>query len=170
MKNRRIVVVALMLVAVICVGVGYAALQDEITFTGKVSYEPDFQLVFDQVVGGNDASEVTDANVDENGNLTVSVDTTAWVIGQTKTFTATVKNESRYNAVDVAVSTVSKTGLDNYTITATLDNGVNSIAALTGTATVTITITMNSYPVEKVENIPFSFNVTANQGDSATQN
>ena len=160
MKNRRIVVVALMLVAVICVGVGYAALNDTINFTGKVSYTPDFQIVWGAV---NDPESIlTNSEGTDTDTFTVSMDTTEWTVGQTKTFTVTVKNNSRYDAENVAVKALTQTAVeDNYTVTANV-TGSDTIA-VDGTTTVTVTVTMDSYPTDTVTNAEFTFQVYADQ-------
>ena len=160
MKNKKIVVVALMLAAVLCVGVGYAALSDTINFTGKVSYTPDFQIVWGDVT--DSASILTDAEGTDTDTFTVSMDTTDWTVSQTKTFTITVKNNSRYDAENVTVSTVTDAAVaDNYTVTAEL-TGENTIE-VGGTTTVTVTVTMTSYPTEKVTDAEFTFTVSADQ-------
>ena len=160
MKNRRIVVVALMLVAVLCVGVGYAALSDTIDFTGKVSYTPDFQIVWGTVTDSEGI--LTNSEGTDTDTFTVSMDTTAWTVGQTKTFTVTVKNNSRYAAENVAVQALTQTAVeDNYTVTAAV-TGATTIA-VDGTTTVTVTVTMDSYPVDNVDNAEFTFQVYADQ-------
>ena len=160
MKNRKIVVVALMLVAVICVGVGYAALNDTIDFTGKVSYKPDFQIVWGTVTDSEGI--LTDSDGTDTDTFTVSMDTTEWTVGQTKTFTITVKNISRYAAENVAVQALTTTAVaDNYTVIAEV-TGANTIA-VDGTTTVTVTVTMNSYPTDTVTDAEFTFQVYADQ-------
>ena len=160
MKNRRIVVVALMLVAVICVGVGYAALNDTINFTGKVSYTPDFQIVWGTVT--DPEGILTDSDGTDTDTFTVSMDTTAWTVGQTKTFTITVKNNSRYDAENVAVKALTQTAVEgNYTVTANVTGSTD--IAVNGTTTVTVTVTMNSYPTVTVTDAEFTFQVYADQ-------
>ena len=144
MKNRRTVIVALLLVAVLCVGVGYAALNDTINFTGKISYTPDFDIVWGTAT--DPAGILTDSDGEDTDTFTVSMDTTEWTVGETKTFTVTVKNESRYAAENVAVKALTTTAVaDNYTVTASV-TGATDIA-VDGTTTVTVTVTMDSYPV-----------------------
>ena len=163
MKNRRIVVVALMLVAVLCVGVGYAALSDTIDFTGKVSYTPDFQLVWGDVT--DSSSILTDTGTPGSNTITVSMDTTDWTVGETKTFTVAVENNSRYAAENVQVKALNVDALaGNYTVTAV--TGANTIA-VDGTTTVTVTVTMTNYPEDTVTDAAFTFQVYADQGASA---
>ena len=164
MKNRRIVVVALMLVAVLCVGVGYAALNDTINFTGKVNYTAEFPIVWGEATYADGL--LTDVSGEDTETFTVSMDTTEWTINDPKTFTIAVKNDSRYAAENVTVSAVTDTAVAaNYTVTAAL-TGVNTIVA-GGTSTVTVTVTMNSYPTDTVENAEFTFTVTADQATGA---
>ena len=160
MKNRRIVVVALMLVAVICVGVGYAALNATIDFTGKVNYTADFQIVWGDVT--DSSSILTDTGTPGSNTITVSMDTTDWTVGETKTFTVAVENTSRYAAEHVAVQALTTTDVAaNYTVTAAV-TGATTIA-VGGTTTVTVTVTMDSYPTDTVTDAEFTFQVYADQ-------
>ena len=160
MKNRRNVVTALLLIAVLCVGVGFAALNDTIDFTGKISYTPDFDIVWGTATDPDSIlknSEGTDTDT-----FTVSMDTTEWVVGETKTFTVTVKNASRYAAKNVEVRALTTTAVEeNYTITAVV-TGSNTID-VGGETTVTVTVTMKSYPTNTMTDAEFTFQVYADQ-------
>ncbi|MBQ7331039.1 MAG: hypothetical protein IJW94_04530 [Oscillospiraceae bacterium] len=160
MKNRRNVVIALLLIAVLCVGIGYAALNDTIDFTGKISYTPDFQIVWGTATDLD--SILTNSEGTDTDKFTVSMNTSEWVVGETKTFTVTVKNASRYDAENVAVKALTTTAVeDNYTVTAEV-TGAYTIA-VGGTTTVTVTVTMDSYPTDTVTNAEFTFQVYADQ-------
>ncbi len=154
MKNRRIVA-ALLLIAILCVGVGYAALSDTINFTGKITYETSLQLVWNNF---QDAAGVTTAHSGEGTDaFTVSIDTSEWSTNEPKTFTVDVKNPTDFNASNVQVTTPADAPA-NYTIRTAIS--ADTIAA-GGSATVTVTITMNSYPSADLEEEPFTFQVTA---------
>ncbi len=160
MKNRRNIVIALLLVAVLCVGIGYAALNDTINFTGKISYKPEFDIVWGTATYADGL--LTDVDGTDTDTFTVSMDTTNWVVDETKTFTVTVKNESRYDAENVAVRALTTTDVeDNYTVTAQV-TGADTIA-VGGTTTVTVTVTMDSYPTDTVTDAEFTFQVYADQ-------
>ena len=160
MKNRRIVVVALMLVAVICVGVGYAALNDTINFTGKVNYKAEFPIVWG-TVKASDGILTSDEGTGTD-TLTVSMDTTEWAVGEEKTFTVTVENNSRYDAKNVKVQALTTTAVaDNYTVTAEVTGATTIVVG--GTATVTVTVTMDSYPTDTVTDAAFTFEVYADK-------
>ena len=160
MKNRRIVVVAILLVAVLCLGVGYAALTDSITATGTITYNQDLVLQWTGNVTGDNATTDT-----TNGDaLAFTVDTSDWVKGAEHTYTVTVTNTStKYNATGVAVSAVTNNASANYTVVATIS--ADTINA-TATATVTITITLNEYPTTENYEQTFEFTVS-NSGVTA---
>ena len=158
MKNRRIVVVAILLVAVLCLGVGYAAVKDTITATGTITYNPDLQLQWTGNVLGTAGEDVT-TQTTNGDNLEFTVNTSSWVKDAVHTFTVTVTNTSdKYKATGVTVSDVTNNASDCYTVTASIDN--STIAANNGTATVTITITLNSYPTEADYTQTFTFTVS----------
>ena len=140
MKKRRIVVVALMLVAVLCVGVGYAALQTTITFTGNVNYTSTFPLTFTNTIGGTDMDKVSDATV-SNSNLTVAIDATGMNPNDTMSFTVEVENLSDYKAESLTIVPSNST---NFAISAVL---AETTLEAGGKTTATVTITMNGYPV-----------------------
>ncbi len=163
MKNRRNVVIAILLIAVLCVGIGYAALTSSISFTGNILYTPkDFSVYWASL---EDAGDVLKSETVTDSAITVTMDTTDWALNDTKTLTATVKNKSRYDAINVQVGTAT---VDNYTIETSISK--NTVDADdTDSAIVTIKITMTAYPAAALtEAAPatFTFNVTADQGPS----
>ena len=154
MKNRRIVVVAILLVAVLCLGVGYAALTDSITATGTITYNQDLVLQWTgNVTGDNATTDTTGGDA-----LAFTVDTSDWVKGAEHTYTVTVTNTStKYNATGVAVSAVTNNASANYTVEAEID--APTIGA-GGFATATITITLNEYPTTENYEQTFEFTVS----------
>lgn len=161
MKNRRIVVVALMLVAVLCVGVGYAALQDVITFTGNINYTTDFQLTFTDTISGTNASLVTSPTVNnETGALTVSIDASSLDPDESMTFTTVVSNPSKYKADNITIAATDSACFDIEAVPA------STAITAGGTVVVTVTITMKAYPVPTSGNTAtetVSFTVTGTQ-------
>ena len=113
MKNRKIVVVAFLLAAVLLLGVGYAALTDELTITGNMSADPSVsQNEFQSKVYFSYA-DVVGTVVDTNGDPavgTAAANVTAdnnkahfEVLGlqnedDTVTFKFTITNESEWDA------------------------------------------------------------------------
>lgn len=156
MKNRRIVV-ALLVIAILCVGVGYAAVADTIHFTGKITHTPSLQLVWGEA--SYETGLLTDVSGTDTDTFTVSMDTTEWDVGATKTFTVDVKNPTAYTATNVQVSEL--TTVDNYEVTAVVTGSTTINAG--GSTTVTVTVKMTSYPTTEV-NTAFTFKVTAEQG------
>ena len=163
MKNRRIVVVAIMLVAALCLGVGYAAVTDSITATGKITYIPDLVLEWTGNVTGEGDNVITETT---NGDtLAFTVDTSDWVKGQEYTYTVTVTNKStKYHANGVAVSAVTNNASANYTVEAEIDD--ETIDA-NDTATVTIKITLDEYPITDTYEQTFTFTVFNNSVTAA---
>ena len=165
MKNRRNVVIAILLIAVLCVGIGYAALSDTINFTGKISYTPDFQIKWTAVTDAEAKLTVVTVIDPAVGvdSVSVSLDTTGWEINDTYTFTATVKNFSKFDAVNVKVQNKVETALDPYyDVTAEIDQDTLQ-AEGADDATVTITIKMVGYPVNELTDAEFTFEVYADQ-------
>ena len=161
MKNRRIVVVALMLVAVICVGVGYAALNDTINFTGTINYTSEFPLTFTTSIGGTNASKVSGATVSD-GDLAVTIDASGMDTdaNKTLTFTVEVENLSDYKAEGLSVAPSSSTNFEVSVVLAATTIGAGQ------KTTATVTITMVDYPVPTSGSLAtetVSFTVTGTQ-------
>lgn len=157
MKNRRIVVVAILLVAVLCLGVGYAALNDTITATGTINYgTQNLELQWTgNVTGDNATTETTGGDT-----LAFTVDTTNWEKDVEHTYEVTVTNTStKYDATGVTVSavTVTNNASANYTVEAEISAGTINA---NGTATVTITITLDEYPITEDYVQTFTFTVS----------
>ncbi|MBR2498855.1 MAG: hypothetical protein IKB67_04000 [Clostridia bacterium] len=162
MKSRRNFVVAILLVAIMCIGVGFAALTSVINGTGTITYGPTFAITWDGAESVNGNVTIT---VDEGTDLEFSVDTSTWAVNDACTITATVKNDLKYAAKDVEVQSLTTTAVDDYyNVTVELKNGATTIDA-NGTLDVIITITMTAYPQvdETGFNADFTFKVYAKQ-------
>ena len=106
MKNRKTVVVAFLLLAVMLLGVGYAALTDTLTIagqanvtTGKAEEElnEDVYFVLAEAATSNGTSGVGDTAsiLQDNDRASFTVNSLA-LGGETATFEFTVKNESNH--------------------------------------------------------------------------
>ena len=161
MKKRRIVVVALMLVAVICVGVGYALTSAPITFNGTITYTPTFALVWNSVDNTGDITASVDGN--DTTQINATINASNWVVNDAHTFEAVVSNPSKYdgNNFQFAYENPDPTCYD---VSAAIKDNATTIAANGGEVTVVITITLKNYPTtENVYTENFKVTVTADQ-------
>ncbi len=150
MKSRRIALIAFALIAVLTLGIGYAALTDTLNLNGTASLthsnaEQEFNadIYFDSVgnctnctvtVSDADANNVKDvATLTINGGLSVVGDkaTAVLVIKNESAGTATITpaHSSSTNfdiATDAATYTVAAGGTVEVTVTVTLKNTVNA--------------------------------------------
>lgn len=167
MKSRRNFVVAILLVAIMCIGVGFAAITSTLGLKGTVNYNPSFAIEWkaDSVKLDNNALESTISEVESKSTLQFTINTTDWIVNEDHTITAVIANNSKYNATKVTVSALTYTGnagkLDDYYVV-TVENDSEITAGDTGT--VTITINMKKYPQTDASYTgTFSFTVTAEQ-------
>ncbi len=165
MKCRRNFVVAILLVAIMCIGVGFAAMSSTINGTGKITYSPAFEIEWTEAVTGDNVSGVAvTTTTHTNDTLAFTVDTSDLAINNTTTITATVKNNSKYAAKDVTVTpaTATPTSDNYYTVIAV--PSAETITANGGEITVTFTITLTQYPqVDTDHDVTFNFSVAAKQ-------
>lgn len=156
MKNRRLVIVAFVLVAVICLGVGFAALQDTLTVDGTISFdETKGNEEFDEDVyftAGSavqawpvdatqaDGSVTFEINAADNDKLTITVGNSVFsAAGQELVVNAKVKNDST-DAVKVAAAVAAEG--ENAPAGCTVTSAETTIAAgETGDVALTIKLT-----------------------------
>lgn len=167
MKSRRNFVVAILLVAIMCIGVGFAAMSSTLGLTGTINYDPSFKIEWeaDSAELDNVALESTIGDTqfgeDTVSTLQFTIDTTSWNVNEPHEITAVIANNSKYNATNVMVSTVTY-GDDKGYYEVTVENVAGIAAGDKGT--VTISITMVAYPktADKYTG-KFEFTVTAEQ-------
>lgn len=164
MKSRRNFVVAILLVAIMCIGVGFAAMTSVINGTGKITYTPAFDIEWTETVTGSGVSGVAvTTTTHKNDTLAFTVDTSNMAVNDTTTVTATVQNNSKYAANNVTVTPNSATDTTGHCYTVVAAPSATTIAA-GGTITVTFTIKLTAYPqVDAAYDVTFNFSVTAEQ-------
>jgi hypothetical protein len=179
MKNRRIVIVAFMLVAVLCLGVGYAAVSDTLTATGKISvnetaltetFDADVyfvESVKNPVGVGLDGVDLTaEANVkleitDDDDTFTVTIaDTVFSDENQKVTVYVMVKNASATTPVNVTLKTTDLGALATNFAIAIAPNGDTQIDA-NGEQEYAISIELTSIPEEAINEGTFTFTLEA---------
>lgn len=165
MKSRRNFVVAILLVAIMCIGVGFAAINSVIVGTGTIKYTPAFDIEWTETVTGNGVSDVKVTKTNHtNDTLEFTVDTSSMAVSDTTTVTATVKNNSKYAAENVTVTPATATATNDNCYTVVAVPSETTIAANGGEITVTFTITLTAYPqVDTAYEVTFNFSVTADQ-------
>ena len=167
MKNRRIAIIAFVLVAVMAIGVGYAALTDTLTATGTASANPnndafDTGVVFVKAEGTGVTGEVDNTTAAPNTGDKITITIAAanlTKVGDTVVATVTVANNSDLDAKITAV-TESVTG-DTACIKATID-GAENLEIPHGTQkTFTITFEVIQTPDGEGDEVPFTYTLTA---------
>ncbi len=153
MKNRKTVVVAFLLVAVMLLGVGYAALADELELGGTVAvkvedvsdaFEAD--IYFSKVISGDGCNatihDAENGDVKDGGTITVNSGALKEV-GEEVIATYTIKND---NDLDV---TITKPTIANGKLTNTNDdyfdvyvNWVNDSITLAAESTIDVVVTV----------------------------
>ena len=174
MKNRKIVVVAFLLAAVLLLGVGYAALTDTLTIIGNAHIDLDqANITFDEKIYFS-AAEATSSDgtgtVDDVARFTAD-DATFTVnklatVGQKSVFTFTITNDSNVDAVITVNSTKlsgavnpSNSNEDKFTVEYSYPDGMN-IAKQGGTIDVVVSVTVKE-PVTSATSATFGIELTA---------
>ena len=171
MKNRKRIIVAFMLIAVMLLGIGYAALTDNLTITGEAT------------VGASAAQNQWEQDIYFSAaNATATTGTSgiadSAAVGQSNNDSATfeVKSLNRKGEKATFVFTITNEGNTNYDATISVDNGYptntngtyfdvtydygTSIVPANGTLDVTVTVELINDPVENLT-AAFTVNLTA---------
>lgn len=173
MKNRKIIVTAFILVAIMVLGVGYAAVSDTLDIQGTaditatdagetLNEDVYFSGIMkgdtrvDAIVAGDNLGYVASININDNdmAHFTVSSLKKA---GDSVTITYEVTNEST-NPVTLALKNSSSTE-PIFTVTTELDSATKVVGA-GSTTTVWVTVTLNADPTAAVTGA-FTVGITA---------
>lgn len=179
MKNRKTVIVAFLLVAVMLLGVGYAALTDTLTIIGNAHIDLDAaNHTFDQRVYFSNAvatgSTGTGTNADVASYTADDATFTAnklAIVNEQSVFTFTIKNDSNVDAVisveDTKLSGAanpSNSNADKFTVEYSYPDGMN-VAKNGGTITVVVTVTLKE-SVTSATSATFGIELTATSVES----
>ena len=165
MKNRKTVVVAFLLCAVMVLGVGYAAIADVLDITGsadvkmenaQASFDADVYFTNAELADGN-AENTTSIDKDNNDKASFTANNLKGQ-GDTAKFVYTIYNGNDVNAV-VTPSISSNTADEYFELSSDWDAQSSTIEAGKST-TYTITVTLLKTPTfEDFERLSGSFTV-----------
>ena len=158
MKNRKIVVVAFLLVATMLLGVGYAALTDVLDITGSAdinqsaaeeAFNEDIHFAVNGAVA-NETGNTASVNADNNDKASFTANT---LKGQNDvaTFTFTIVNEGDLAATVTPTLNAStgNTKPEVFEITSDWGGSPKTLAA-GGTLTYTVTVRLKVTPTETI--------------------
>ena len=175
MKNRKTIIVAFLLVAALCLGIGYAAINDTLTINGVANISTDAAITeFDEDIyftGVTNNSDCIATVVDGEGNVVneyetaksdlakIEINNTLGVQGDTATATFKVKNAGN----STATVAVTAPGSDNF---ATKTDKVSYSIAAGEEIDITITITLRyTVDTESITNEAFVITLSASSAD-----
>lgn len=156
MKNRKFVVVAFLLVAVLLLGVGYAALSDTLDITGSADVnqsaaeEAFNEDVYFSAANANEDGNTASVNADNNDKASFTANTLKGQ-GDKVTFTFTIKNNGD---VEATVTPRLNASLGNtlpeyFEITSDWDGQPKTLAAHSE-ITYTVTVKLLKTPTEAI--------------------
>lgn len=175
--KRRSTIIALLLVAALTLGIGYAALTDILDIAGTVDLSKDdaekefnLDIYFSETVTISDPALATGRrNTDNDDKGTFSV-TGLKQVGQQVTITYTIVNEGELDAT-VTPSTMLETYTDKLQYTTDWDDGaggyVSKVIAAGGSETIAITVKLIELPTTTVQ-ANFTIELDATADDTVT--
>ena len=153
MKNRKTVVVAFLLVAVMLLGIGYAALTDVLDITGSADInqsaaeEAFNEDIYFSAAVANETGNTASINADNDDKASFTANTLKGK-GDQATFTYTIKNDGDLDA-SITPSISSNTNPAYFAISSDWDGDTKTLAA-GGTITYTVTIELIETPTETI--------------------
>lgn len=153
MKNRKRIVVAFLLVAVMLMGVGYAALTDVLDITGSAdvnrsaaeeAYNED--IYFTAAVA-NETGNTASVNADNNDKASFTANTLQGA-GNEATFTFTIKNDGDLDAT--VTPSISSNTNDAYFEISSDWAGQPKVLAAGQTLTYTVTVELTDTPTDTI--------------------
>ena len=178
MKNRKRIVVLFLLVAIMLIGVGYAALTDTLTIIGNAHIDiAQAETTFDSKVYFSDAQATSTTGTGTTADVaSFTADDATFtanklaVLGEKSVFTFTIKNDSNVKAI-ISVAATKLSGAANpsnsneekFTVEYTYPDGME-IAPNGGTITVVVTVTVKN-PVTSATSATFGIELTATSAE-----
>ncbi len=178
MKNRKFVVVAFLIVAVMLLGVGYAALTDTLTIIGNAHIDVDTaNKTFDEKVYFSAAEATSSTGTGTTADVvSYSSDDATYTanklatVGEKSVFTFTITNDSNVDAT-ISVNATKLSGdanpsnsnSDKFTVEYSYPDGM-TIAKNGGTIDVIVTVTV-AEPVTSATSATFGIELTATSVD-----
>ena len=178
MKNRKIVVVAFLLIAVLLLGVGYAALTDTLTIIGNAHIDVDtanatfderIKFVDSEATSSTGTGTKADVASHNDDDATYTVNKLA-VVGEKSVFTFTIRNDSNVDAkISVGANKLSgsanpsNSNTDKFTVEYSYPDGMD-VAKLGGEIRVVVTVTVKN-PVTSATSATFGIELTATTVD-----
>lgn len=153
MKSKRIVIASFLMAAVLCIGVGYAAVTNILDIQGtanvnatKMEEEFDKDIYFSDAVA-NTTGDTATVNADNNDKCTFTVNSLV-TEGQTATFTFTIQNDYDH-IVTVTPKLASNTNEEYFEVSSDWNGQAKDIAA-GQPATYNLTVKLKKTPTSVV--------------------
>ena len=180
MKNRKTIIVAFMLIAVLLLGVGYAALTDQLTIIGNAHIDMGAAgSNFDQKVYFSDAQAVSSTGTGTTADaVSFNADDATFTanklakLGDKSVFNFTITNDSNV-AVDITVADTKLSGAENpsnsntgkFKVTYEFKDSISQITANGGTIQVIVTVEVIA-PITDATSATFGIEYTATTVDA----
>ncbi len=174
MKNKRAFIVTVLIIAVLLLGIGYAAVANKtLTISGTAKVSPDDSNFNVKFTGTPATAKVAGTNVPEDAEVTATItdDTTATIgvtgltaKGQKVTATYTILNDSADLKAALSAS-LTNSNTNYFTVTQAIADP--STLAPAGTTTITVTVECIKTPVTTDETANITVTITAAPQENA---
>ncbi len=151
MKARRSIVIAFLLVAVMVLGVGFAAVSTTLDITGKADVNPDSAFKTDikfTEANALEAGNTANVNINDDNKASFTANNLSGQ-GDSASFTFKVKNEGDLDAT-ISVTTCAVTVGDTDLFEIDTDWDAAQPLDANGEATITVTVSLKNTPKESV--------------------
>lgn len=158
MKNKKLFYGFIVLVALLCLGIGYAAVSKNLTINGKVNADAAGADALQVLFTSSKDTKCTTAIASDGQSATITTESLK-AVGDKATAVITITNESQDLRAKITEHTAvafTDAKYDKYFTLETTDPAGVILDAKTGTTTITVTITLKELPVTAITNAAFT--------------
>ena len=149
MKKRRNLIIALLLIAALALGIGYAAVTDSLTITGNANVKPhqdNLEVIFTDIKNKDKCT----ATIQTDATVATFTTTQLEVGGNTASATFVVTNQSpEYKATIDAPTIAITTGSEYFEVTTDFGTESRTLNAVDGTTEFTVTVKLKGAVTEE---------------------
>ena len=162
MKNKKLFYIAIVMVALLCLGIGYAAVSKNLTIKGNVNADAAGADALQVVFASSQDTKCKTTIASGGQSATITTDSLK-TVGEAAKAVITIKNNSQHlRAIITKLSGAFDDNTYNEYFTLTISEiSSTPLAANGGTTTVTVTITLKKLPVESISNAGFTITLNA---------
>ena len=168
MKNKKLFYAVIVMVALLCLGIGYAAVSKNLTINGRVNADAAGSDALQVLFTSSKDTNCTTSIADGGQSATITTNSLKTVGEEAKAVITITNNSQHLRAIITKLSGAFDDNSYNTYFTLTISEiSSTPLAANGGTTTVTVTITLKQLPVDAISGAGFTITLQAEGAELA---